>query len=295
MLVIDALLKNLFDLDSIPNDLTSNTPSDVDTWTTLIVLGLAAVFTWLAIPIYAFRISPLVTPPSSNVLSKPSLAPRSFWAILGDVFPLAFSGWMIMFITFLVLPDQIVSWKTNHPKLYPGGEFGYQNINIYIFQVFDVLARFTCLIIDFSLPKWMIIWGSCSRGLLIPLFVLSSLRIGYFDNDIFKIVLNAVFAYTYGIFLTLGVVEGTAQVPSHEADVAGYIISFMLVNGIFCGSWVAVGLNAIPTKYWIWKEWQKECAFLPPHGTVCIDADGSVLSVDGTTTIIPPSFPVPTI
>jgi len=82
-------------------------------------------------------------------------------------------------------------------------------------------------------------------------------------------------------------VEGTSQVGPTEADVAGYIISFMLVNGIFCGSWMAIGINAIPEKYWEWSEWKKECAFIPSHGIVCISEDGSVLSSEGSTTIIP--------
>ena len=281
MLLVDFILKNLFHVNA---DATRDgKPSDVDTLTTLTVLGLAALFTWITVPLYWLRISPMI----KKSASEETVSRRSFWAILGDVAPLAFSGWMIMFVTFMVLPDQIVSWKTKHPDMYPGGEFGYQNINIYVFQVFDVLARFTCLLIDIKMPKWMIIGGSCSRILLIPLFVLSSLRIGYFDNDIFKVCLNAVFAYTYGVLLTLGVVEGTAQVPSYEADVAGYIISFMLVNGIFCGSWMAIGVNAIPDKYWDWQEWKKQCALLPPHGIVCIADDGSVLSSEGSTTIIP--------
>ena len=283
MLLVDFILKNWFNVS--PESRAEGKPSDVDTWTTLVVLALAAIFTWIVIPLYWLRIGPSI--PSTDSSSSKSIPRRSFWAILGDVFPLAFSGWMIMFVTFMVLPDQIVSWKTKHPDLYPGGDFGYQNINIYVFQVFDVLARFTCLMVDIKMPRWMIIGGSCSRILFIPLFVLSSLRIGYFDNDIFKVCLNAVFAYTYGILLTLGVVEGTSQVPSHEADVAGYIISFMLVNGIFCGSWMAIGVNAIPAKYWVWEEWKKECALLPPHGIVCINEDGSILSGEGTTTIIP--------
>ena len=281
MLMVDFVLKNWF---SVSHETSGDgKPSDVDTWTTLIVLGLAAIFTWIVIPLYWWRIGPMIP----RTVSEKSVMRRSFWSILGDVFPLAFSGWMIMFVTFMVLPDQIVSWKTKHPDLYPGGEFGYQNINIYVFQVFDVLARFTCLLIDIKMPKWMLIGGSCSRILLIPLFVLGSLRIGYFDNDIFKVCLNAIFAYTYGVLLTLSVVEGTAQVPSNEADVAGYIISFMLVNGIFCGSWMAIGVNAIPDKYWDWKEWKRECALLPPHGITCISEDGSVLSSEGSTTIIP--------
>jgi hypothetical protein len=277
-----------------------STPSDLDTRCTLFVLALATACILMLIPLFYFRIGPYLVR-MAELASKdveqaksPTIARRSFWKILGDVFPLAFSGWMIMFATFLVLPDQIVAWKTTRPEMYPGGDFGYQNINIYVFQVFDVISRFTCLLFDIKMSRGCIITGSCLRLALVPFFILSSLRIGFFDNDLWKILLNAAFAFTYGLFLTLGVVAGTAQVEAHEADYAGYIISFLLVNGIFCGSWVAMAVNLIPTKYWSWKAYEADCKFGGPIGLICVGDDVNGFDTVGLATTVLPTLEVPT-
>ena len=134
---------------------------------------------------------------------------------------------------------------------------------------------------------------------MVPFFVLSSMRVSFFDNDFFKFALNALFAFSYGLFLTLGVVAGTAQVATHEADYAGYIISFLIVNGIFCGSWVAMGVKMIPEKFLKWKSYSAECRMALPFGLVCVD-DGSgaafetvALTAMETTTVLP-TLEVPT-
>ena len=272
MIGFDFIFARVFNFSSERGE-GGTMPSQVDTATTFGLLSISAVCMFVAVPHYLFSLgrSKTVLAALERVegTTRPA-ASQTKLQIFTSTLPLALAVWNLMMVTFVVLPDQMIAWKTNHPNWYPGKEFGYQNINIYVFQIFDTVGRFL-VAAGVSFGPISVMVASGLRILLIPFFFLATARISFFDNDFFKFALNAVFATSYGILLTLGMIQGSQQVRPDNADTAGYIMSFFLSNGIIFGAFIALGIQKIPLRYFQHKTYSGECRISENMQLICVE------------------------
>jgi hypothetical protein len=77
------------------------------------------------------------------------------------------------------------------------------------------------------------------------MFFLATYMISFFENDISRIILMAVFAASNGFVLSWCMIHGPGQVNPDERDIASYTMSFSLVNGIFFGSLTSLAVSKI--------------------------------------------------
>ena len=173
------------------------------------------------------------------------------------VFGPALIAWLILFVTFLVFPGQVLRWKPSFPN-YPGGPFFYSNLLIYTFQVFDVVGRYVAMI-PIHLSSNFLLNCNWPRIVLMLLFYPATYCFSLFSADAFRITLVAFFALSNGLLISWVLRLGTEKVAHlGAADVAGYIVSFFLVNGIFAGSVMALligGPTSGPSQLVAEPEW----------------------------------------
>ncbi len=279
MLLMNCVFKNGFHLSADPpNEFQA---ASLDMATTLALLASGSLCLFLMAPFFALylvRTKPVVEAIQKINERKSALIPqRPFIKILGQTLPLALAVWTVMFFSMSVFPDQVTTWETDTPKRYPGGEFGYQNILIYTFQVADVLARFL-VVSGVTLSATQVMIGSALRIVLVPLFLLASAEVSIFDNDIVRFILIATMGITYGLVLAWGMILGPNQVRANEADTAGYIMSFFLVNGILFGSTLAFLIRFIPKRIAESQAYSYQCAFKAgTYDVVCVDPESAAV------------------
>jgi len=209
---------------------------------TITSLAIAALATLAFAPYYKFRLSktPMVEQALANLSTmkdSPIVSHRSKGKIIKDTLPLALSVWFVLYVTFVVFPNEIFNWSSS---LEMDAEF-FGSLMIYVYQVFDVVGRYLVSFWRLS-PKQTKI-GCAARGIFIPLFFLSTFSISLFASDITRFILMALFAAANGFLLTWCMIHGPGQVHKDEADVASYTMSFFLVNGIFFGSLTAMAFK----------------------------------------------------
>jgi hypothetical protein len=278
MLLMNCMFKNGFHLSDQRPDEFSAAPMDMATTLGLLLFGSACLLGM--VPFYLFSLGRSKAVKDAilkleEAKLKTSKPPRKFYAILADTLPLAIAVWVVMFSTMMVFPDQITKWKSSAPERYPGGEFGYQNLTIYMFQICDVLARFL-VVVGVDLSPYQVKIGSGIRCALVPLIILSTGRIWIFGNDVFRFLIMGAFGVTYGILIAWGMVHGPNQVKGDEGDKAGYIMSFFLVNAILVGSTFAFLIRYIPNRIAISQANRFRCAFqASEYDVVCIDPAGA--------------------
>ena len=231
-------------------------PSPTESVTVLVTFVFGAIVTVAFIPYYIIEMS------SDYELilqkqTKPSISKMSVFEI---VFGPALIAWLILFITFLVFPGQVLRWKPSYPN-YPGGPFFYSNLLIYVFQVFDVVGRYVAMI-PIKLTSNFVMNFTWPRIVIMLLFYPATYCWWIMSADAFRLALVAVFALSNGVLISWILRLGTEKVAAQgAADVAGYIISFFLVNGIFAGSVMALligGPTAGPTQLVEEPEWLQE-------------------------------------
>ncbi|KAF4695730.1 transporter [Perkinsus olseni] len=110
----------------------------------------------------------------------------------------------------------------------------------YMYQIFDTVGRFAPNV-GIRLPQWWLVALALARGVIfIPLFICIKLFPWNtaFQHNYFKHIMMAIFAFTNGVTSTLGMMMGPTKVPDdrNEQEIAGYAMSFCLIDGILIGS-----------------------------------------------------------
>jgi hypothetical protein len=225
--------------------------------TVLVTFVLGALVTVTFIPYYIIEMSSDYVPIVDDKADKPTMSKTEVFEV---VFGPALIAWLILFVTFLVFPGQVLRWKPSYPN-YPGGPFFYSNLLIYVFQVFDVVGRYVAMI-PVKLSSDFVMSFTWPRVILMLLFYPATYCWWIMSADAFRICLVAIFALSNGLLISWILRLGTEKVAvQNAADVAGYIISFFLVNGIFAGSVMALligGPTAGPAQLVAEPEWLQE-------------------------------------
>ena len=223
-------------------------PSMVESWTISVGFFIVAMTTLSMIPFFVFWLSS--APAVRRAFHKLSIAKttgqpeRDFLVIFGDTLPLALSVWFVLFATFLVFPGVVLTMIPRFDK-FPGGRPFFSALLIFVFQVFDVLGKLFTLIGVVLNPRQVKIL-SPTRILIALLIYLSAADLTILKYDGMKIFLVAVLAFTNGALINSAMMHGPSQVRPAEADRAGYIMAFFLVNGILFGSLVSLFIGNLP-------------------------------------------------
>ena len=274
MLFVEQILKRFFHMS--PIRVVPDRPSSLENMSTLVVLSVAALGFFITIPYYVFGLarSMCVEDALRKIKAGAALTGPDKGGIASTLMatlPMAVAVWNVMFVTFLALPDQMVSWKPSFD--YPWDNSNtYQDMIIFMFNVFDVVGRFLALQCITMTPAQVMV-GSFGRWLLIPFYFLATTGVAFFGNDVFKLVLQAAFATTYGLFLTWGMTHGPTQsgLREEQADTAGYIMSFALDNGVFLGSHLSGQIQDIPKKLLEYRPYMRSCQYGDSGALACYD------------------------
>jgi len=217
--------------------------SQVESMTVLVVFIIAALVCTCFIPYYIVEMQSdykVLVDEDANKLAVEKR--KSILDVLSTVFGTGLIAWLILFITFLVFPSQVLKWKPSFSH-YPGaGTFFYSNMLIYTFQIFDVIGRYMSMLRG-RLTSSFVMNLTWPRIFIALMFFLCTLNYGFFRGDAARLVIVGLFALTNGLLISWVFRFGCEQAGPSGADAAGSIISFFLVNGIFVGSMIALGIG----------------------------------------------------
>ncbi|EER07614.1 equilibrative nucleoside transporter, putative [Perkinsus marinus ATCC 50983] len=161
---------------------------------------------------------------------------RPVYRILMDIAVPAFVVWCALTITFVVFPSQVTQFTSGKGA---ADNASFIPLLTYMYQIFDTVGRFAPNI-GIRLPQWWLVALALSRGIFIPLFICIKLFPWNmaFQHNYFKHIMMAIFAFTNGVTSTLGMMMGPTKVPDdrNEQEIAGYAMSFCLIDGILIGS-----------------------------------------------------------
>lgn len=220
--------------------------------------ALVSILTFLFIPYYSIYLSKTATVRRAQDAAITSIATgssdrRSIMIIIWQTLPLALMVWLVLLVTFLVFPGIVLSWEPNVlTKHLSKGT--YKACLIYCFQVFDAVGKLSALV-GLSLSPLLLKIFSPWRIMLGVCFFASTTSLAFISNDWTRFFLVAFLAFTNGLMITWCMIWGSSQVRKSEVDVASYTMSFFLVFGIACGSFIAYGLNVYTTIQQLPLEW----------------------------------------
>ena len=219
----------------------------VPTTTTQVGISMCALslVSLSILPVYLFRISRYsalkgATGPESGAPLKWVDAKRIFRSTM---FPIT-CLWMSYFCTNLVTPGQLMQWgvpEDQHeselltdPKL-------YRSLCSYVHLLSDAVSKAVAVfialrrdrmqrILDSRATPYVMVTLVAIRICLLPMFYLPP------ASAEGRFVLLAMFGGINGIIASLSISLCSSRVVLSDTDVAGYLSSFTIINGLFAGS-----------------------------------------------------------
>ena len=231
----------MFTMTGLSLERNEESASPVDTASTMGLMILSSVITVVSVFYYMYSFRHEETIKNALKEDKPKLLQNeqvTFWKACSDALPMATCIFLLMIITFVVIPDQVSRWTSKHT--YPGGEFMYQSLNFYCFQVFDTIGRLVVFFGNVLFPPAVVIAGCSLRAVFIPLYFIVE-KITWFNHDAVKFLITASFAFSYGMFLPMAF-----QHAPKKTATSGYFMSFAISIGILVGCCIALAIQQIP-------------------------------------------------
>lgn len=184
------------------------------------------------------------SPVNHNILTKPEqpiLA--NVWRITCKLYLLAPSVCSIFFVTLALFPGVVASLKENQNQFKIDSSW-YTEILVFIYLCTDTLGRLSARLYQF--PSKTRLWIPCLlRFAFFPLFFITSGPTPLFKNDWFDFVNLFLFGFTSGYYANMCMMNTGSFVEREEKELAGLLMTFFLVFGLFLGS-----LCAVPLQYW---------------------------------------------
>jgi hypothetical protein len=159
-----------------------------------------------------------------------------FWQTIFASLPIGIAAWNIMFVTFLVLPEQVLKWEPSLNYAAESPTF-YHDIALFSFSCFDVIGRIAA-IYGPNVTQVQLFIGSLCRWFIVPCFYLAASGFVVFGNDFVKLAIQTLFGVSYGFFITHAYALAPYQtgVRPENAGIVGAFMSFIVVVGICMGS-----------------------------------------------------------
>jgi hypothetical protein len=286
--IFDVILFKVFRMSPQRDVENPDRPSNAEVINCVLVLGSAAVFFIFMALYYMCGLSQTKVVKDAvelfeeknkqSELNKEELDETKksspFWDTVRAAMPMASAVWNVMFVTFLVLPDQLVQWK-------PSFDYDFTNPNTYhetailSFNVFDVIGRLLSLS-GMKLTESKVIAGSVSRYALVLLYFFATYDFFIFGNDIVKLILQVLFGTSYGLLVTWAFILAPSQegIKPENRDIAGALMSMVAVFGILVGAAVSSALTPCLNRFLNFRPYETTCRY-DDFGMVRCEAHGS--------------------
>jgi len=160
--------------------------------------------------------------------------------VLKTILPQALNVFAVFAVSLCMFPGVVTKWKPG-----PDSHFNKSSLTTLItgmFQVFDVVGRYSAAPVARSIPPRHLVWLVVARFLFIPLFIMGQRSPASFwlcGSDAGRVVLMACFAATNGFVGSCAMMYGPELVSQENRSVAGNAMSCAMVWGIFCGCLLA--------------------------------------------------------
>jgi hypothetical protein len=127
----------------------------------------------------------------------------------------------------------------NFPVLAENEDAWWFTILLAVFNIFDTVGRTLPARLLCIKPKWLLP-ATILRFALIPIFVGCANGWSPLFNDAAAVLTLAAIGTTNGYFSTLAFIYAPANLPAHEKETGGFLLSLFLNAGIVLGSQVAL-------------------------------------------------------
>ncbi len=209
------------------------------------VMIVNIILSVLMIPLCHFRISPFV-----QCEDKSTLRLSQAVSVLKRVAVPVALLWLIYFGTPIVMPGQVMQWGVVVSEGYLSDSKSYRSLCAYIYLVSDALSKFIPVILSASPTRLDAFLGSrlcraaigaatVGRLALIPLFISPP------DALVWRFLLLVGFGSMCGLPASLALSWTSHRVPPEQKDVAGFLASFLIMNGYFFGSLTGILLKSV--------------------------------------------------
>jgi hypothetical protein len=217
-----------------------------------ITMGFISLVSLSVIPVFHYRIqSRLYWKPISEGtnLSKCKNITR---IMQQTIFPTCIL-WISFVATNLVTPGQVMRWGpslTDSTSSIMTDEKLYLSLCVYMHLVADAFGKTLCVILASNQARYMRMLKSSfmkpflvslilARMGLLPLFYLPP------QSDWGRFLLLSVFGLLHGIAVSFALSLGSSRVTAADSDLAGYLSSFSIINGLLVGSIAGIVVRLI--------------------------------------------------
>ena len=207
-----------------------------------LMMGLISLVSLSIIPIYRFRISGYLAPRESDREEEESLGCARGLRIFRQTFSPMLFLWLTFFCTNMVTPGQLLQWPVPvHQEVFHNDAKKYRSLLSYLYLLGDAVGKTLPVLV--ALRKSRMSRLLASKGTPLLLSVLVGVR--FFMTILFFLAPNSC-AGQMSVLVLFGLLNGLVasfalslvsfRVDPALSDVAGYLSSFMIINGLFSGS-----------------------------------------------------------
>lgn len=218
-----------------------------------ITMGFISLVSLSVIPVFYYRIQSRLLywkPISENTnFSKCKNITR---IMQQTIFPTCIL-WISFVATNLVTPGQVMRWGpslTDSTSSIMTDEKLYLSLCVYIHLVADAFGKTFCVILASNQARYMLMLKSSfmkpflvslilARIGILPLFYLPP------QSDWGRFLLLSVFGLLHGIAVSFALSLGSSRVTASDSDLAGYLSSFSIINGLLVGSIAGIVVRLI--------------------------------------------------
>lgn len=210
-----------------------------------ITMGFISLVSLSVIPVFHYRIQPRLDwkPIPDEETTNPSKCANISRIMQKTIFPTCIL-WISFVATNLVTPGQVMRWGpslTDSTSSIMTDEKLYLSLCVYMHLVADAFGKTLCVILASNQARYLRMLSSrlmkpflaslvLTRIGLVPLFYLPP------QSDWGRFLLLSVFGLLHGIAVSFALSLSSSRVTAADSDLAGYLSSFAIINGLLVGS-----------------------------------------------------------
>ncbi len=155
--------------------------------------------------------------------------------------------WLCYFLTFLVFPSVVaaIPFSGTVDSLQFLGSGGWWGIVLVMtFNIFDTSGRSLPALVQFLTYDTMPFFAIARLSLVLLVLAVKENWGGHMQNDIIAIVVMVFFSLSSGYTTTSVMMLGPRGVAQKDREVAGFVLSFFLLFGMFSGTLSALAFGS---------------------------------------------------
>lgn len=211
-----------------------------------VLMGLISMISISIIPIYQYRLAQYPRLSQFTIVSKSStsLSCETALGIIRQTVSPMLVLWLTFFCTNMVTPGQLMQWRT--PEGTEGTFFHedaklYRSLCSYVYLLGDAVGKTLVVFVACNKKRILGILKHSWTCRLMPVILgtrFSMMFLFYYPPDSLwgQISILVIFGLLNGIVASLALSLVSFRVDPVYSDVAGYLTSFVIINGLFSGS-----------------------------------------------------------